>query len=231
MGSGRLTFRHLGTFRHMGNYAVARSGSGPRRAGVFAVVALLHALLIGMFARALLRQPALIGAVPLQVRIVTESHRVLRPPPRSLHARPLAAMNRPLPLVVPPLLIRDDAPPAPPRTAARAGPAAARRPAPAPPSTSMQFLSAPADARSYYPFQARLQHQEGSVLTRICVDAGGKIDSVTVLKSSGVYQIDRAALTVGRLTVWKVATVAGKPVADCGALNINFSLSGLMALP
>jgi len=211
----------------MSTYALARPGSGSRRAGVFAAVVLLHALVIGAFARALFIGVSPIGTVPLQVRIVAEPPRMERRSPPPLHAPPLAALQPALAPLLPMLAIRSEVPAASsPRAAGPARAAGSRRPAPDPPSTVLAFISGPANPQSFYPFQARLEHQQGTVLTSICVDAAGRIDSVVVVKSSGVYDLDRAALTMGKLTQWKAATVAGKPVRRCGELNIGFSLNG-----
>ena len=90
----------------------------------------------------------------------------------------------------------------------------------------MEFVSGPTDPQAYYPIAARLAHQQGSVLTWVCVDAAGAISDVKVLKTSGIYQLDRAALAMARKSVWKVGITAGKPSPGCAGLNIHFSLVG-----
>jgi TonB family protein len=190
------------------------------------MVALLHAAAIAAFARALLVATAVPDATALQVNIVAAPPRPASPPLRPLHALPLAAMNRPLAaLVIPAVAIRTavSAPPAP---AAAGGAAPATGRSPALPDTPMKFVSGPTDPQAYYPFAARLAHQQGSALIRVCVDAAGIISDVKVLTTSGIYLLDQAALVMARKSVWKAGTTAGKPIPGCAGLNIHFSLVG-----
>jgi TonB family protein len=141
-----------------------------------------------------------------------------------LHALPLAAMNRPLAaLVVPAVAIRT-AVSAPPAAVGGATVVTAR--SPALPDTPMKFVSGPTDPQAYYPFAARLAHQQGSALVRVCIDAAGVISDVKVLTTSGIYLLDQAALLMARKSAWKAGTTAGKPIPGCAGLNIHFSLVG-----
>jgi TonB family protein len=62
-----------------------------------------------------------------------------------------------------------------------------------------------------YPYQARLNHQEGTVRLHIVFDGGGGIASADVVSSSGVEILDSSS----RIWVfghWKNASLAGKSV-------------------
>lgn len=79
----------------------------------------------------------------------------------------------------------------------------------------------------YYPLESKQQHEEGSVIVRVCVDADGELTGdPTLAQTSGVERLDHAALRVARAASgrYQPATVDGKPVKSCTKFRIRFKL-------
>jgi len=86
----------------------------------------------------------------------------------------------------------------------------------------------------YYPRESRRQHEEGSVIVRVCVDADGTLTGdPTLAQMSGVERLDQAALRVARAGSgrYQPATVDGKPVKSCTKFRIQFKLQNEAADP
>jgi len=64
-----------------------------------------------------------------------------------------------------------------------------------------------------YPTLARRRGQEGVVRLRLSIDALGRVDAVTVLRTSGFPLLDRAALKAVRSWRFEPAREGGRPVA------------------
>ena len=79
----------------------------------------------------------------------------------------------------------------------------------------------------YYPLESKQQHEEGSVIVRVCVDTDGQLTGdPTIAQASGVERLDHAALRVARAASgsYQPATVDGKPVKSCTKFRIRFKL-------
>jgi len=79
----------------------------------------------------------------------------------------------------------------------------------------------------YYPPESKRQHEEGSVIVRVCVDTDGELTGDPVIaQASGVARLDQAALRVARAASgrYQPATVDGKPVKSCTKFRIRFQL-------
>ncbi|MDR0736983.1 MAG: energy transducer TonB [Zoogloeaceae bacterium] len=89
------------------------------------------------------------------------------------------------------------------------------------PASHAGYLSNPKPA---YPSASRARHEEGKTLLRVRVRADGKVDAVTLHRSCGHEQLDRAALE----TLWRwrfrPARRGGHPVESEVIVPIHFSL-------
>lgn len=75
-----------------------------------------------------------------------------------------------------------------------------------------------------YPYRARQRGQQGQVVLQVRVTAGGAAEKVTVLRSSGVRALDRAALRAVRHWQFEPATRLGRPVPATLRLPVTFEL-------
>ncbi len=75
-----------------------------------------------------------------------------------------------------------------------------------------------------YPEAARVAHEEGTVILRVEVSAGGTPTHVSIQQSSGYSQLDRAAREA--IEHWKFhpALVAGMPVSSEADVPVHFKL-------
>jgi protein TonB len=121
---------------------------------------------------------------------------------------------------VPPAVAPSSAEPA-----ADAGPAAAMRVAPAPafapPRFEADYLSNPAPA---YPSVSRARGEQGKVMLRVLVTAGGEPGEVLVHRSSGFDPLDRAALDAVRRWKFVPARLGEEAVTAWVQVPISFTL-------
>lgn len=90
------------------------------------------------------------------------------------------------------------------------------------PSSALQVLQAPPPP---YPATALRQQLQGEVLLRVSIDASGKVEGVSVERSSGHRQLDQAARNqVLRHWRFAPARVNGQPAAAQGLVPINFRI-------
>jgi len=75
-----------------------------------------------------------------------------------------------------------------------------------------------------YPYRARQRGQQGQVVLQVRVTAAGAAEKVTVLRSSGVRALDRAALRAVRHWRFEPATRLGRPVPATLRLPVTFEL-------
>lgn len=76
-----------------------------------------------------------------------------------------------------------------------------------------------------YPLISRRLREEGIVLVKLCVNPGGAVEKVNVLKSSGYQSLDHSALNA--LVQWKFASSANSVdsnAVDCFRLPVQFTL-------
>jgi len=202
---------YLYQYRYMRSYAYARPESASRRAGVFVGVCVSHALLIWAFIRGLNIRAVPIVTAPLEVTIIPERSRPIEPPPLPK----LQLQTSPPITVIAPVIDIDVPADRPPRASSTVTDE----------RTPLIFVSAPPDARAYYPTASRKRGEHGSVMTSVCIDVANRITSVAVVASSGFSQLDTAAVEMARHSEWKAPTVAGKPVPECGNYLIQFNLA------
>jgi len=181
---------------------------------------------------------ALTNAVPLMVSLITppiEKPTVLPKPlpvkPRVQQVKPVepppiltVAPEAPAPQIAPP-----PPPPAPPQPVPVeiAAPVAPAPPAPlvriTPPNFNADYLKNPPPV---YPTAARRQGQQGRVVLRVLVNAGGGTDQVEIRKGTGYGMLDAAALEAVRQWKFIPARQGDQPVAAWVLVPITFTLDG-----
>lgn len=90
-----------------------------------------------------------------------------------------------------------------------------------PPSPGASYLHNP---KPVYPALARRLGEEGTVVLQVRVSANGLVDSVSIRRTSGYPELDRAALSAVRQWTFTPASRAGRPVAGWVLVPILFSL-------
>ncbi|HEX4051969.1 MAG TPA: energy transducer TonB [Steroidobacteraceae bacterium] len=195
-----------------------------RRLPMLLLATVLHALIILVFLHGLTLAGHASIELPLLVSVVTPPPRPVPPPP-ALHAPKLP--EAPIPVLIPPSVVLPhivtvpaSAPAHTPRIAAPRLAAGSGNSSYFPP----QITYKPPDVDNYYPMSARRNSAQGRVWTRVCIYSTGQIASIAVLRSSGDYALDQAALKVAHLTRWKPAMSNGKPVARCLPFSVQFSM-------
>lgn len=134
--------------------------------------------------------------------------------------------------------------PEPPRTTAKVPSRSTSSSKPAHPKTTVIGTSSNAPAKSgpititaarpryrsnpppEYPMEARRLHQEGIVLLTVEVDSDGHTSSVHIKRSSGIPNLNQAALNaVRRWTFEPAHLIGGLPVASTVDVPLRFSLA------
>jgi protein TonB len=98
-------------------------------------------------------------------------------------------------------------------------------PAPAPPPITESSIPRPVDAPPpRYPNDALRRGQQGTVLLRVHVDAGGNPGDIDIVAGSGSRSLDRAAVEAVRHWRFAPAMQGGQPVAGTVQVPIDFTL-------
>ena len=176
---------------------------------------------------------------PPLVTVNFAEQRQAAPPP----ARPEAETQPVVPpkeqVVVPPARIQlapsQPAPaaperaPDPPAAPAQAAPATASAPAAAPATgtgpvkanLAANLLSSP---KPVFPNSSRRKHESGVVTVRVVVGEDGRIDEISVHRSSGFPDLDQAVVAAVRNWRWSPTLRDGRPVRITGLIPINMVL-------
>ena len=219
--------------------------------GVLAVVAGLHALVLGLLAFKPDAPEPVTPPRPLTVSLIQPDAPAPeprpqpkpKPPPSKPVAKPLPpppvlVAERPLPTPAPvieaprpvpvPEPVPEVLPPPPPPVVAEAprpapvpAPAPAPPPAPTPPRPA-DYLNNP---KPTYPALSRRLREEGIVRLNILVDPDGSVARLEIAKSSGYPRLDEAAAKTVRSS-WKFepARQGGKPIQAWVIVPIEFTL-------
>jgi protein TonB len=164
--------------------------------------------------------------------IVTLLPEEILPPEHPPEAKPETKPAAP-PMVAPPPIVQVAQLTPPPITASPVPPPPAP-PAPTPAPVSQAPAATPnvppsplmSNAASFaYPMEAKLKHWEGVVRLRVLVGLDGRVQEISVLRSSGHEVLDKAALKAVREWRFKPAMRAGNPVEDFGWVDIPFKLT------
>ena len=137
---------------------------------------------------------------------------VMPPPKVALSASaPVAAAVQRTP--EPPAPAPAAAPAAPPASSAGTGPVRA--------DLTSNLLSAP---KPVFPMSSRRKHESGTVVLRVVVDEEGRVDQISVQRSSGFAALDEAALSAVRRWRWSRTVRDGRPVVVTGSVAVNMIL-------
>jgi protein TonB len=204
-------------------YPQQSQGLFSKRAIVFFAIVIFHVIIIYAFATGLATSGARIINTILQTNIIeTQKVQELPPPPPhvDLKAPP------PIQVVAPEVTITLPVTPPPitrPPVVKAAPPVIHTPPAPTiAPST--RGISEP-DTNDYYPEASRRNNEEGRGLVHICVDVRGRVTEAQVSSSTGHPLLDEAAVKLAKAYRFRPATQAGKPVPQCTALPVRFTLT------
>lgn len=142
---------------------------------------------------------------------------------------PLTLVQPPvLPVAPPTITVPVAAPPAPPPPAAAAAPPAAPAPS-APPSivtnNDLGTRMISGDPPSY-PMQSRRNKEQGLVELLVLIGVDGRVETISVARSSGFPRLDKAALHAVRKWRWAPTVERGQPVQVRGIIPIPFQLQG-----
>lgn len=106
-----------------------------------------------------------------------------------------------------------------------------RPPAPPPPPADVQAsvdISYKDRHPPQYPIQAAREGHQGEVILDVTINAQGEVTNVTVEKSSGYRELDRAAVDAARKWRFNPGMHGGKPTGGVVRIPVNFSLQGMM---
>ena len=160
------------------------------------------------------------------------------PPPVAREVpEPLAPIQTPV--VAPPPIVRTVAAPPPVLAAPQPTPsppapvAKAAAPSPAPPAPVDAGPVKAGDLSSKmiafdppkYPIESRKKKEQGIVLLSVLLDTSGRVEDLSVAKSSGHKRLDKAALHAVRRWRWSPTIRNGTPVMVRGSVQIPFVLT------
>jgi len=211
--------------------------NGPRSAALLTVVA-MHALAAAALVAYEPSRRALLAAAPIMVELIQPRLEPPKPEPPAQPPKPRPVVKKAPPPPEPPPIItaRAEAPspivaPPPPPVVAPPEPlpapiAAIPKPAPpsvTPPVFDADYLLNPAPE---YPRVARRLGEQGRVILRVLVNAGGTADEVQVRTSSGHQRLDDAARETVRSWRFVPAKRGAQAVAAWVLIPISFRLEG-----
>jgi periplasmic protein TonB len=188
------------------------------------VIALMHASVIYVLARALMHSNTALAPQAMTAEVLPELPHSERPlPPPAPH------LQSPWVEIPPPLVLSDASsgevlhePPLPPE------PPQLDDTVPAKPLT---HTGGPAagfpNTDDYYPLAAKRMGEQGVSAIQVCVDAHGRLTAdPTLATSSGSARLDGAALQLARAGSghYRPTTEDGRPVSACYAFRIRFAL-------
>jgi protein TonB len=110
-------------------------------------------------------------------------------------------------------------------------PASPSAPSPSPPSSggtgpikadlTSNLLNAP---NPVFPMSSRRKHESGTVVLRVIVGEDGRVDQISVQRSSGSSALDEAALSAVRKWRWSRTMRDGRAVIVTGTVAVNMVL-------
>jgi protein TonB len=213
--------------------------NGPRSAGAVAAIA-MHTLAVAALLAYAPARNALLAAAPIMVELIQPPRiEPPRPEPPAQLPKPLPVAKRapPPPAPLPVLTASAEAPspalappPAPVLTLPEPAPVAVAKPEPAPavapmtpPVFDADYLLNPAPV---YPRLARRMGEQGRVILRVLVNAGGSADEVQLRTSSGHARLDDAARETVRAWKFVPAKRGGQAVPAWVLIPISFRIEG-----
>ena len=147
------------------------------------------------------------------------------PPPEPVPPPPEPVTPPPEPVPPPPVLPRDDHISREPDTKPTTDPP----PASAPEAPKQAKVDAPPrplkTIRPDYPKGARQRGEEGNVDLELAINANGRVESVSVVKSSGFPELDAAAMRAAKNARFTPAKSGRVAIASTARLTITFKLT------
>jgi protein TonB len=197
-----------------------------RRTIVLAAIIALHIFLAWVLATGLAQRAIQLVAPPIKTTIVQQTKKTVKPPP------PPPPQLQQQQVQVPPPVIQINVPTES-QTHAITVVKHVVRAAPQPPApahiTPLRAIARDFPSTdSYYPDASRRLGEQGTVLVKMCIGAGGRVvGQPSVEKSSGSSRLDQAAIRYARATSghFEPETRNGVPVTVCTALPIKFQLT------
>jgi protein TonB len=155
------------------------------------------------------------------------------PPPKASEPKPKTIVKSPVvapaPVVqtnvAPPPVVVAPAPQLPAPPAVSAAPSIAAPIASSGPVSIGKLAPMPGNPPLKYPVSARMRHEEGVVRLRIVVGTAGNVEDISVIESSGVDSLDKAAMDVVRRWRFFPPTRDGAAVTGVGIFPAVFKLS------
>jgi len=169
---------------------------GARLAG-FALVVLLHAVVIYGLVTGLAHRVVDVVRAPIETKIIEETRpeRPEPPPP------PPPELSPPPPAFVPPPEVHVELPPPPPKSTAITVVTPEKPIAPPPPPAPavepvrvMPKIDARHSSEPEYPPTSRRLGEQGSLILQVLVDVDGRVVASKLVQSSGFARLDEAAL-------------------------------------
>lgn len=159
---------------------------------------------------------------PLEVQTPQHDKPVVQPKTDVVMPPPKIALSTNSP--VPAAVQRTPDPPAPAPTAPAAPaaqPASSAGTGPVKADLTSNLLSAP---NPVFPLSSRRKRESGTVVLRVIVGEDGRVDQVSVQRSSGFSALDEAALSAVRRWRWSRTVRDGRPVVVTGSVAVNMVL-------
>lgn len=174
---------------------------------------------------------ALLAAAPVMVHFVAPPKiEAPKPEPRIEPPQPGPVAKRPKPVEPPPVLASPAEAPTPPAVAPPPPPPPAPAPVAVAPPPPLPVTAPVFDARYLenpappYPSPSRRAGEQGRVVLRVLVNAGGGADAVEVRASSGFPRLDDSARDTVRHWKFVPARRGAEPVAAWVLIPVSFRL-------
>ena len=185
----------------------------------FALVVLLHLVLLWAIQSGLATRVVQAAKVVVQAELISEVTPSLPPPPVK---PPPPAPKTPPPLPTAPV-VSNPSPAAIQLPAQPANPAPAAPPAPAV-RTGAVIQPGASCAKPDYPSASRRLEEEGTVTLKFLIGVDGRVMQAEVEKSSGFQRLDEAARNALSKCQFKPGTVDGKPEQSWASIKYTWRL-------
>ncbi|OYX16719.1 MAG: hypothetical protein B7Z07_02190 [Sphingomonadales bacterium 32-67-7] len=74
------------------------------------------------------------------------------------------------------------------------------------------------------PIESRRRREQGEVVLNVLLDTDGRVQEISVARSSGSDRLDKAALAAVSRWRWSPMIEAGAPAMVCGVVTLPFAL-------
>jgi protein TonB len=172
---------------------------------------------------------ALLSVAPIMVELISPPKPAAKPPPEPPRPKPIVKPRpkppEPLPLVTAPVEAPSPSPvvvpPPPPPPPPEAAAVVVAPPVITQPIYNADYLDNP---EPRYPPVSKRNGEQGLVMLRVLVNAGGRADAVEIRRSSGYARLDEAARETVRGWRFVPAKRGGEPAAAWVLIPISFGI-------